>query len=119
MFKFLKIPPLLADKVLQRQPRVSRGMVEYDVVTIDDPFPELSKNMKVSDFSLSILQKLGSDPNSGVVMLQRGKIENAVNFSRSACDENNFNSYVEDKKAYAREMASLKKESEKVETNNN
>lgn len=112
MYRFKKNPPLVCDKVLQTKPRVQHGVVYRDVIQVDDPFPEQAKHMKVSDYSLSVLQSLGSDPDSGVVTLQRGKIENAVNFTRSACDEDSFNSYVEDKKAYKRELDSMKKETD-------
>lgn len=108
MYKFKKTPPLVCNKVLQTKPRVEHGIVYHDVVEVDDPFPEQAKQMRVSDFSLSVLSALGADPNSGVVMLQRGKLENAVNFTDSAFDEDSFNRYVEDTKAYRKELDSQK-----------
>lgn len=112
MYKFKKTPPPLCNKVLQVKPRVEHGIVFHDVVKVDDPFPEQAKKIRVSDFSLATLSALGADPNSGVVMLQRGKLENAVNFVNSACDEDSFNSFVEDKKAYRRELDAMKKETD-------
>lgn len=108
MYKFKKTLPLVCDKVLQTKPRVEHGIVFHDVVAVDDPFPEHAKNMRVSDFSLSVLSTLGADPNSGVVMLQRGKLENAVNITDSTFDEDSFNRYVEDTKAFRKEMQSSK-----------
>ena len=75
-------------------------------------FPEQAKNMRVSDFSLSVLS-LGADPNSGVVMLQRGKLENAVNITDSTFDEDSFNRYVEDTKAFRKEMQASKEDVKK------
>lgn len=113
MYKFEKTPPLICNKVLQTKPRVEHGIVYHDVVEVDDPFLEQAKQMRVSDFSLSVLSALGAEPNSGVVMLQRGKLENAVKFTDSAFDEDSFNRYVEDTKAFRKEMNSNNETKEK------
>ena len=84
MYRFKKIPPLVCDKVLQTKPCVKHGVVYRDVVAVADPFPEQAKHMKVSDYSLAILQSLGAEPDSGVVSLQRFQFFHAGEIDRKS-----------------------------------